>query len=126
MKVSLPNDDKLSTLTVNLTGVHHKYIVDLLNEKRDQTLRSFIVDGDQSLVFPYLKGGKYSIRITEDINRNGIVDTGELFSHRQPEKVLFYKLRDGSYVIDIPESTEMDQSIDIAQMFSSGGGSNQL
>ena len=126
VKVSLPNDDKLSTLTVNLTGVHHKYIVDLLNEKRDQTLRSFIVDGDQSLVFPYLKGGKYSIRITEDINRNGIVDTGELFSHRQPEKVLFYKLRDGSYVIDIPESTEMDQSIDIAQMFSSGGGSNQL
>lgn len=120
VKVSLPNDDKLSLLTLNLSGVHHKYIVDLLNEKRDQTLRSYIVENDQSLLFPYLKKGKYSIRITEDINRNGIVDTGELFTHRQPEKVLFYKLRDGSYVIDIPESTEMDQSIDVAEMFSSG------
>ena len=124
VKVSLPNDDKLSTLTLNLSGVHHKYIVDLLNEKRDKTLRTYIVENDQSLLFPYLKGGKYSIRITEDVNRNGIVDTGDLFSHRQPEKVLFYKLRDGSYVIDIPESTEMDQSIDVAALFSSSPSSS--
>ena len=104
--------------------MHHKYIVDLLNEKRDNTLRTYIVENDQALLFPYLKGGKYSIRITEDVNRNGIVDTGDLFSHRQPEKVLFYKLRDGSFVIDIPESTEMDQSIDVAALFSSPVSSN--
>ena len=119
VKVSLPNDDKLSTLSLNLTGVQHKYIVDLLNEKRDQTLRSYIVESDKVLVFPYLKKGKYSIRITEDMNRNGVVDTGDLFTHRQPEKVFFYKLRDGSYIIDIPESTEMDQTIDVQAMFAS-------
>lgn len=117
VKVSLPKDDKLSSLTLNLTGVNHKYIVDLLNEQRDKILRSYIIEKDSELLFPYLKEGKYSVRITEDLNRNGIVDTGNLLEHRQPEKVMFYKLRDGSYVLNIKESTEMVQNIDIANLF---------
>ena len=117
VKVSLPNDDKLSSLSIVLTGVNSKYIVDLLNEKRDKVLRSFIVDKDQTLLFPYLKTGKYAIRITEDKNKNGLVDTGNLLEHRQPEKVLFYKLSDGKFLIDIPEMTELEQNIDILEMF---------
>ena len=117
VKVSLPKDDKLSSLSVVLTGVDSKYIVDLLNEKRDKVLRSFIVDKEQTLVFPYLKAGKYAIRITEDKNKNGLVDTGNLLEHRQPEKVRFYKLSDGKFLIDIPEMTELEQNIDILEMF---------
>ena len=117
VKVSLPNDDKLSLLKLKLTSVKNKYIVDLLNEKRDNVLRSFIIDSDTELVFPYLKAGKYSIRITEDKNRNGIVDTGVLLEHRQPEKVLFYKLSDGTFILEIPEMSEIEQAIDLAEMF---------
>ncbi len=117
VKVSLPSDDKLSSLTIKLSGVNNKYIIDLLNEKRDKTLRSYIITGDTSLLFPYLKAGKYSIRITEDLNRNGIVDTGNLLEHKQPEKVRFYKLDDGTFLIDIPEMTELEQAIDINEMF---------
>ena len=117
VKVSLPNDDKLSQLKLKLTSVKNKYIVDLLNEKRDNVLRSFIIDSDTELVFPYLKAGKYSIRITEDKNRNGIVDTGVLLEHRQPEKVLFYKLADGTFILEIPEMSEIEQEIDLAEMF---------
>lgn len=117
VKVTLPNDDKLSTLHLNLSNVNNKYIVDLLNEKRNNVLRSYIIDSDQTLSFPYLKAGKYSIRITEDLNRNGIVDTGILLAHKQPEKVRFYKLEDGTFLIDIPEMMELDQSIDLAEMF---------
>lgn len=117
MKVSLPNDDKLSTLFFNLSNVNNKYIVDLLNEKRDKVLRQYIVDSDQTLAFPYLKAGKYSIRITEDLNRNGIVDTGILLEKKQPEKVMFYKLEDGTFLIDIPEMTEIEQNLDVQAMF---------
>ena len=117
VKVTLPNDDKLSSMILVLTNVKNKYIVDLLNEKRDKVLRSYIVDGDQSLIFPYLKAGKYSIRITEDLNRNGIVDTGILLEHKQPEKVRFYKLEDGTFLLDIPEMMELQQDIDVAEMF---------
>ena len=80
-------------------------------------LRSFIVNKDETLLFPYLKAGKYSIRITEDLNENGLVDTGNLLEHRQPEKVRFYKLEDGTFLIDILEMTELEQSIDIQEMF---------
>ena len=117
VKVSLPNDDKLSSISLVLSGVDNKYIVDLLNEKRNQVLRSYIIDKDQTLLFPYLKAGKYAVRITEDKNRNGIVDTGNLLEHRQPEKVRFYKLDDGQFLIDIPEMTELEQNIDVKEMF---------
>jgi hypothetical protein len=117
VKVTLPNDDKLSTLILNLSNVKNKYIVDLLNEKRDKVLRQYIVESDQALPFPYLKAGKYSIRITEDINRNGIVDTGILLEKKQPEKVMFYKLEDGTFLIDIPEMMEIEQNLDVQAMF---------
>lgn len=117
VKVTLPNDDKLSSLTLVMGNVNNKYIVDLLNEKRDKVLRTYIIDKETTLLFPYLKAGKYSVRITEDLNRNGIVDTGCLLEHKQPEKVRFYKLSDGTYLIDIPEMTELEQEIDIEEMF---------
>jgi hypothetical protein len=104
-------------MNLKLSNVNNKYIVDLLNEKRDKILRTYVVDKDSTLPFPYLKAGKYSIRITEDVNRNGVVDTGNLLEHKQPEKVLFYKLSDGTSLINILEMTELDQSIDIAEMF---------
>ena len=117
VKVSLPKDDKLSSISLVLTGVNNKYIVDLLNEKRDKVLRSYIIDKDQTLLFPYVKAGQYSIRFTEDVNRNGLVDTGNLLEHKQPEKVMFYKLEDGKFLIDIPEMTELEQNINLAEMF---------
>jgi hypothetical protein len=117
VKVSLPSDDKLSSISLVLSNVKNKYIVDLLNEKRDKVIRSFIVDKDQTVLFPYLKTGKYSIRFTEDVNRNGIVDTGNLLEHKQPEKVLFYELADGLNLIEIPEMTELEQNIDVGEMF---------
>lgn len=117
VKVTLPNDDNLSTLFLHLSDVNNKYIIDLLNEKRNEVLRSYVIDKDQTLIFPYLKAGKYSIRITEDLNRNGIADTGILLEHKQPEKVRFYKLEDGTFLIDIPEMTEMDQNLNLKEMF---------
>lgn len=117
VKVSLPNDDKLSSMSLVLTNVRNKYIIDLLNEKRDKIIRSYTVDQDATLLFPYIKAGKYSLRITEDLNRNGLVDTGNLLEHKQPEKVKFFKLQDGTSLIDIPEMTELEQTIDVGEMF---------
>ena len=55
--------------------------------------------------------------MTEDKNRNGLVDTGNLLEHKQPEKVKFYRLEDDKFLIDIPESTELEQNIDVVEMF---------
>lgn len=118
VKVKLPDDDKLSRMTLKVGGVDGiRYIVELLNEKRDKVLRSYVINKDSSLDFPYLTAGKYSIRITEDKNGNGKVDTGDLLGHIQPEKVKFYKMADGDTVIDIPASAELEQDVNLNKLF---------
>lgn len=117
VKVSLPKDETLSTLILRVNGTRgHRYLIDLLNEKRDKVLRSFLIRSDQTLTFPYVKAGKYSIRVTEDLNGNGLVDTGSLLDHRQPEKVRFFKLNDAS-ILDIPQRTEWEQELDMEELF---------
>ena len=116
VKVSLPSDDRLSSLTVILKGVDGKYIVDLLDEKLKDVLRSYTVESDRKLSFPYLKEGRYCLRITSDLNRNGVVDTGNLLEKRQPEQVKFVLFRDGKF-LEVPPSAEIDQEIDIQKLF---------
>ena len=116
VSVTLPSDEKLSTLNLVLSGVENKYIVDLLDEKRSGVLRTYVISEPCTLAFPYLKAGKYSIRITEDVNRNSIVDTGSLLEHRMPEKVKFYKMND-SFLITVPEGAELDQNVNLKTLF---------
>ena len=116
VKVTLPNDEKLSSIILELSGVKNRYIIDLLGEKRDKVIRSFEVDADQSVLFPYVKAGKYCIRITEDRNGNGLVDTGNVLEHRQPEKVMFFKIQD-NFLLDIPERTEYVQQLNMEELF---------
>lgn len=116
VKFTLPDDEALSTLLAEVKGVDRKLIIDLLSEKRDKVLRSFIIDSDATLTFPYLSAGKYCIRITEDSNRNSIVDTGSVLGHKQPERVKFYEIG-GEKFIDLPKGVELLQTIDTSEMF---------
>jgi hypothetical protein len=116
VKVTLPTDEALSTLKAHITGVDRKFIVDLLDEKRNKSLRQYIIDEDCTLVFPYLREGKYSIRVADDGNRNSVVDTGDLLAHRQPEAVKFVSFGSGEY-LSIMKSAEVDQTIDLKALF---------
>ncbi len=116
VKVSLPKDDQLSTILLKMEGVEGKLIVDLLNEKRDKTIRSYIIDRDTELSFPYLKEGKYSVRVTFDYNRNSMVDTGDLLLKRQPEKVAFFKVSDTEEFLVLPAATELTQIITVKDL----------
>ena len=116
MKVTLPTDDKLSSISLELSGVQNRYLVELLTEKRDKVIRSFLIDKAGTVVFPYLKQGSYCIRITEDKNRNGMVDTGVLLEKKQPEKVRFFKLED-QFLIKVLERSEMVWKINLKEMF---------
>ena len=120
-RITLPSDEALSSITVHLQNVKGTYLVELVNEKRDKVYRKYTIHSDTSLKFPYLKKGKYSIRITEDKNENGLIDTGVLLERKQPEKVLLYRFgtdqTNESYIVDLPERTDLDQNIDIQAMF---------
>ncbi len=118
VSIKLPDDEKLSSIGLNVIGVNAiRYIVDLMSEKRDKVLRSYTIEKDSELAFPYLKEGKYCVRITEDKNRNYMVDTGDLLNHVQPENVRFFKLKDGNMLINLPASVDLTQDIDLAELF---------
>ena len=117
VSAKLPSEDGLSTITLLCKGVYKRYIVDLVNEKRDKVFRSYTIEEDILLEFPYLKEGKYSIRITEDGNKNGIIDIGSLLERRQPEKVLLYETPGGDNIIEVKPNIDINQTIDILEMF---------
>ena len=116
LKVTLPTDEKLGSITLELSGVNQKYIIDLLNEKRNKIIRTLIVEKDGPVLFPYLKVGSYCIRMTQDVNRNNLVDTGNLLEHRQPEKVRFFKV-DDQFMIKVLEKSEMVWTADMEELF---------
>ena len=118
VKVTLPSDDKLSTLTLHMSSVHGKYIVDLMDENKTSTVRNEEIRSDGDIVFKYLTAGKYHIRITEDRNENSLVDTGDLLSHKQPERAKFYKSgSEDNSVLEILEMSEVEQDIDLSILF---------
>ncbi|MBP5333185.1 MAG: hypothetical protein J6Y66_03350, partial [Bacteroidales bacterium] len=116
LKVTLPTDEKLSSISLELSGVHEKYIIDLLNDKRNKVIRSFIVNGDGTVIFPYLKAGTYCIRMTQDVNNNNLVDTGVLLEKIQPEKVRFFKV-DDQFMIKVMEKAELIWTVDMEELF---------
>lgn len=118
---TLPTDETLSSLTIEAENVSERYMIELVDEKRTTIYRSYSIDTSSVLQFPYLKAGKYSLRITEDKNGNGQIDPGSVLEHRQPEKVMLYRfnnsLGNDAYILEIPERMELVQTIDIGEMF---------
>lgn len=115
--VSLPQNERMSRLILDVTNVKGSYIVELTNITRDKIFRSFKIKADSKLVFPYLQPGKYSVKIIQDLNGNGIIDTGNVITRVQPEKVRLFKLSNGSAILIIPESSEITQSINVNNIF---------
>ena len=109
----MPSDDKLSSITLDIVNVNARYIIELVNEQRNNVYRKYIINSDTKLLFPYLDKGKYSIRITEDKNCNGLLDTGSILEKRQPEKVRLYKMDNDKDIITLEERMDLEQVIDI-------------
>lgn len=117
IKVTLPTDDRLSSLNLNVTNVEGRYIVELVNETRNRQFRQYIIRRDSLLQFPYLDAGRYSIRITQDKNNNGLLDVGNVLKKIQPEMVRLYRLAGNSVVLEIGEKMDIEQEVDIRALF---------
>ncbi len=115
--VILPNSDKLSKLTLNISGADGSYLIELTNQTRDKVYRGFKINHDSRLEFPYIQPGKYNIRITQDLNGNGILDTGNLPLKKQPEKVRLYLLKNGSSEILFKDGLDLEQNINLKEFF---------
>ena len=72
----------------NITGADSLAFVELL-DAQDKVVRTVpVVEGKAD--FYYLNPGKYGARLINDTNGNGVWDTGDYATKRQPEMVYYY------------------------------------
>lgn len=118
----LPNDsletqfktllsEDFGALCLQVQNVPSPIILDLMNESRNQILGTRRIVSDTTVSFPYLKAGKYTIRVTEDLNGNGFWDTGSLVGKKQAERVRMFRLPGGGQIIELSEKMELTQTI---------------
>ncbi|GAB2988073.1 Ig-like domain-containing protein [Mucilaginibacter puniceus] len=86
-KLDKPDNYSTLALKVTLPDTGRYYVVELLNEKGDATLRSDQVTKNTLLTYKNYPTGKYNVRVVYDTNRNGKWDTGSLKENSQPENI---------------------------------------
>lgn len=80
--------EEYAALFFNITGVDSSAFVQLL-DPQDKVLRQVrVIDGKAD--FYYLNPGKYTARLVEDPNGDGVWSTGSYEDKRQPEMVYYY------------------------------------
>ena len=76
-------------LKVEIPDTTHQYLIQLINEKMDFVYKSVPINASTDIPFHQFPGGKYTIRVVYDENKNGKWDTGDVYEPRQPERVWY-------------------------------------
>ncbi len=66
-----------------------QYIVEIIDEKKEKVFDKKILEKAATLSYKKFPGGKYSLRIIYDANRNGVWDPANLKTKEQAEKIWY-------------------------------------
>ncbi len=77
-------------LKVSKTDSLKNYIIQIVSES-NAVLRNDLIDKNKTVTYLNFPSGKYKIKVIEDINKNGVYDTGNVTRREQPEKLWFYE-----------------------------------
>jgi hypothetical protein len=109
--------EKFGKLIIEIINSDKQYILQVMKEKDKKVTQEKIADGNGKTVFQYLNAGNYSIRLIEDINRNGKWDTGSYLGKRQAERVIYLVFSTGETFLEIKNNREDEQTIDASILF---------
>jgi len=91
--------------------IGNQYLVQITNDKKDIIYESRSITKSEKLIYKQFPGGKYTIRIVYDINRNKQWDTADIENKKQPEKVWYH-----SKTVTVRPNWEQEELIDIPPM----------
>ena len=80
--------DEYSSVKLFLSPYNPKAMLQILDSK--DNLIATKPASEKGSVFQYLRPGDYYVRLFIDDNGNGVWDTGDLYSRKQPEQVFYY------------------------------------
>ena len=73
-----------------LGGNNSKYILQLLNANNEIIREYKNAYSNSTIIFDYIRPGKYTFRLIEDLNSNDVWDTGNYIKRKQPEPVYYF------------------------------------
>jgi hypothetical protein len=76
-------------LKVKVPFRNTRYIMQLIDDK-ENVYRSSLIHTDTTLSYDFLDPKVYRLKVIEDINANGVWDTGDYLKKIQPEKTMYY------------------------------------
>jgi hypothetical protein len=94
-EISILTDKQLGILSLTVEKVKPgtAYILEIMNGNAKELERKFTAtEASTKLVFKDMPAATYSLKLIEDLNANGLWDTGSYFDHRQPELIFTKKL----------------------------------
>ncbi len=77
------------SINVHKEDTVKQYIVQVIDEK-ENIIKENVVKNTIVLNYNMMPNGKYRIRVVEDLNANGVYDTGNVKRKEYPEKIWFY------------------------------------
>lgn len=78
--------ENFGSLIIKTDSIATGIVAELLSDKGVFVARKSAT-GSNPIVFTYIEAGKYKLRFIEDLNRNGVWDTGNYLKKIQPERV---------------------------------------
>lgn len=110
--------DQFGMLNVRVKGKSDNSLYVLtLYDKSNRPVREkkFVTTGTHT--FRFLPAGEYRLHVLEDINGNGIWDTGSVIERRQPERIEVYGAGGGSDLLAVKVNWEIDIDVDMSELF---------
>ncbi|MHC8948729.1 Ig-like domain-containing domain [Sphingobacterium hungaricum] len=88
---TLDESDNYGDINLTLTGLDadKQYIIELIDETKEKLFNRSVIPDNRIVSYVKYPGGKYSLRIIEDLNRNGKWDAGDVYEKREPENIWY-------------------------------------
>lgn len=102
--------DYYGTSIVELSGIEGHAILQILQHSNNETIvaQQRVEPGTKTTTFGYLRPASYRLKLIEDLNGNGVWDTGKLDGRQQPEPVYYYP-----NILNVKSNWEVKETWDI-------------
>jgi len=90
-KFTLDESNNYGDIKFKITGLEKdiQYVVELIDDKRTKIFDTQILENIDELNYLKFPGGKYTLRIFKDLNRNGRWDGADVYTLTQAEPIWY-------------------------------------
>ncbi len=111
--------EDFATVILNFTNAKYskrRYVVELLDNTGNKVLDKRTEIDNHTVIFNYVPAGSVRVRVIEDMNHNGVWDSGNLIKRMQPEQIKMVE-HEGGTDIATKVNWEIEIDVDLATLF---------